>query len=86
MAREKVTITMDRQKAAAARKLSGAASTSEAVDIALDALIEREQLRRDLAAYWRVPPAEDELQLADLSAHSDLDDDTDWELLYADAD
>ncbi|MBV8528129.1 MAG: hypothetical protein JOZ75_07420 [Candidatus Dormibacteraeota bacterium] len=76
---------MDREKAAAARKLSGAASTSEAVDIALDALISREQLRRDIAAYKRIPPTAEEIWLADHGSHGDLDDDVDWELLYADA-
>lgn len=85
MAREKVTITLDREKAATARELAGAASTSLAVDIALDAFIAREQLRRDLDAYRRRPQTTKELQLADTSSTGDLDDETDWELLYADA-
>lgn len=75
---------MDREKAATARTLTGAASTSQAVDIALDALITREQLRRDLAAYRGMPQTIEELQLADQSGYGDLDDDTDWERLYAD--
>ena len=84
MAREKVTITMDRDKAAVARDLTGAPSMSVAVDIALDALIAREQLRRDLAAYRGMPQTPEELQLAEQTGRGDLDDETDWELLYAD--
>ena len=84
MARQKVTITMDRAKAATARELAGAASTSEAVDIALDAFIAREQLRRDIGAYRRRPQTAEELRLADQSSAGDLDDETDWELLYGD--
>lgn len=83
MAREKVTITMDRAKAATARELSGAVSMSDAVDCALDALIARERLRRDLAAYRGTPQTPEELALADQSGHGDLEDDTDWELLYS---
>ena len=84
MARQKVTITMDREKAATARQLAGAASTSEAVDIALDAFIAREQLRHDIEAYRRRPQTAEELQLADQSSAGDLDDETDWEALYGD--
>lgn len=84
MARQKVTITLDREKAAIARQLAGAPSTSEAVDIALDAYIAREQLRRDIDAYRRRPQTTEELRLADQSSVGDLDDETDWELLYGD--
>lgn len=84
MARQKVTITMDREKAAIARELAGAASTSEAVDMALDSFIAREQLRRDVDAYRRRPQTAEELRLADQGSPGDLDDETDWELLYGD--
>ena len=84
MARQKVTITMDREKAAIARELAGAASTSEAVDIALDAFIAHEHLRRDIEAYRRRPQTAGELRLADQRSPGDLDDETDWELLYGD--
>ena len=84
MARQKVTITMDREKAAIARELAGAASTSEAVEIALDSFIAREQLRHDIDAYRRKPQTAEELRLADQSSAGALDDDTDWELLYGD--
>jgi hypothetical protein len=83
MAREKVTITLDRKKAEAARQLSGAASTSEAIDVALDRFIWSERLQRDIAAYRRIPPTEEEIALARLAPRQLLDD-TDWEALYAD--
>ena len=82
MGRDKVTITLDRQKAADARAIAGVGSTSEVIDIALDALIRRERLRRDIAAYRRVPPTAAEMALADLADTTGLDDDTDWEALY----
>ena len=83
MAKDKVTITLDRSKAADARVLVGAGSTSEVIDLALDRLIRAERLRLDIAAYRRVPPTEDEVALASLAA-SGLEDDTDWEAIYAD--
>ncbi len=82
MAKEKVTITLDRSKAESARALVGATSTSEVIDIALDRLIRAERLRRDVEAYRRVPLTAAEAGLALLDA-PDLDDPTDWELLYA---
>jgi hypothetical protein len=48
MAREKVTITLDRSKAERARSLLGAASTSQIIDLALERLIRAERLRRDV--------------------------------------
>ena len=83
MAREKATITLDKSKAERARSLLGAASTSEAVDIALDRLIRAERLRHDIAAYRRIPPTDAELELALLTDDSALADDTDWGALYA---
>src|ERR1019366_29784 len=64
MAREKATITLDRSKAAEARAMVGAGSTSEVVDLALDRLIRAEQLRADIAAYRREPPTQAEVDLA----------------------
>lgn len=84
MAKKKVTITLDPAKADKARDLLGAASTSEAIDLALDRLIRAERLRRDIEAYRNIPLTEDELQLASFEPGTDLDDDTDWEALYAD--
>jgi len=82
MAREKVTITLDRAKAADARSLTAAGSTSEVIDIALSHLIRAERLRRDIAAYQRQPPTEGEIGLALLADPSGLADATDWEALY----
>ena len=80
MAKEKVTITLDRAKADSARALLAARSTSEVIDLALDRLIAGERLRRDIAAYNRVPPTGREIAL--LADTSGLADETDWEALY----
>ena len=83
MAKQKVTITLDRSKAEDARALLGATSTSEVIDRALDHLIRAERLRRDVAAYRRVPPTQEEIELAALAPTDGFEDDTDWEALYA---
>ncbi len=82
MAKEKVTITLDRAKADHARALLAARSTSEAIDLALDRLIDAERLRRDIAAYSRIPPTGPEGAIALLADTSGLADETDWEALY----
>jgi len=82
MAKEKVTITLDRAKAEDARSLLGAVSTSEVIDVALERLIRAERLRRDIAAYRRTPPTDEEVELALLAATAGLADETDWEALY----
>lgn len=41
-----------------------------------------ERLRRDMAAYQRIPQTRAEVALADC-ALMELDDETDWEALYA---
>jgi hypothetical protein len=84
MAKEKATITLDRAKAATARALLGLDSTSEVVDVALDRLIRTERLRADVAAYGRVPPTQEELELSSLGDTSGLGDDTDLDALYPD--
>lgn len=85
MAKEKVTITLDRAKADHARALLAARSTSETIDVALDRLIGAEQLRRDIAAYRRIPPSAADADLALLADTSGLADETDWEALYPEA-
>ncbi len=82
MAKEKVTITLDRAKANHARALLAARSTSETIDLALDRLIGAERLRRDIAAYQRTPPTAPEAATALLADTSGLADETDWEALY----
>lgn len=84
MAKEKVTITLDRSKADEARSLVGAASTSEVIAVALERLIHAERIRRDVAAYTAIPPTEEEIALAKFGGDTTLlEDDTDWEALYA---
>ena len=82
MAKDKVTITLDRAKAAAARDVVGVDSTSEVIDIALDRLLRAERLRTDILAYQQMPPTQSEMDLAGLADTSGLADDTDWEALY----
>ena len=83
MAKEKVTITLDRAKADRARALVGARSTSEVVDIALDRFVRAENLRSDVEAYRRMPQTEEDEAWASIAETSSLADDTDWESLYA---
>ena len=85
MAKDKVTITLDRAKAADARVLVGAASTSEVIDIALDRLIRAERKAKDVAAYRGTPPTEADVDLARTADFESLADETDWESLYSGA-
>jgi hypothetical protein len=83
MAREKATVTIDRDKLERARALIQVRTMSETIDVALDRLIRGEQLRLDVAAYAREPLTADELELANLPLDLDLDDDDiDYEALY----
>ena len=84
MAKQKVTITLDRGKADEARLLTGSSNTSEVIDVALDRLIRAERLRRDIDAYRRLPPTDTDLLVALQADTSGLADDTDWEALYDD--
>jgi hypothetical protein len=83
MAREKVTVTLERSKADAAKGLIRAKSLSETIDIALDRLIRAERLRRDVAAYTSRPLTDEELAVADMPVSFDLgDEDVDYEAIY----
>lgn len=84
MAKQKVTVTLDRAKADEARALVGSASTSEVIDVALDRLIRAERLRRDITAYRELPPTDVDVVLALSADTSGLADDTDWEAVYDD--
>ncbi len=84
MAKEKVTITLDRSKADRARSLAGAHSTSQVIDMALERLIRAHQLRLDVAAYQNTPPTDEEIGFAGSADPGALVDDTDWEALYPD--
>ncbi|MGH9137799.1 MAG: hypothetical protein ACRD0G_12235 [Acidimicrobiales bacterium] len=58
---------------------------SEVIDIALDRLIRAEQLRRDVDAYRKIPPTDDERALGEIPVVFDLDDDdVDYDVLYGD--
>ena len=83
MAREKVTVTLDRGKVEEARELIGGKSMSEVIDAALDRLIRTERLRRDVEIYTRRPQSPNELAVADLAVTLNLDDDeVDYDALY----
>ena len=80
MAREKATITVDRQKLSEARAMLGVPSASAAIDVALSELIRRHRLRNDLKAYAGTPPNAAEAALGVASPDwDDLADDTDWD-------
>ena len=83
MARGKVTITLDRDKAEKAMRLSGQQTVSGVIDAALDEYIRTERTRRDVEAYERMPVTEDEFRTFDLGGKLDLgDDDVDYAALY----
>lgn len=80
MAKEKATITVDRAKLAEARALLGVSSASAAIDVALSDVIRRGRIRRDVEAYTRLPPTDEEVALGEARpAWADLADDTDWD-------
>jgi len=82
MAKDKATITVDREKLAAARAVLGASSASATIDAALSEVIQRAQIRHDIEAYRRVPPTDDEAALG--QALPDLADETDWDAEWPD--
>lgn len=80
MAKEKATITVDREKLSEARTMLGVNSASAAIDVALSELVRRLRLRSDMEAYARTPPTAEEAALASASPDWDaLSDDTDWD-------
>jgi hypothetical protein len=80
MARQKATITVDREKLSEARAMLGVPSASAAIDVALSELIRRHRLRHDLRAYAGTPPTAEEAALGVSSPDwDDLADDTDWD-------
>ncbi len=80
MAKEKVTITVDRAKLAAARDLLGVPSASAAIDVALAEVVRRGRLLRDIEAYASTPPTAEDVAFAEARPEwADLFDDTDWD-------
>jgi hypothetical protein len=55
----------------------------EKVTITLDRLNRAQRMRDDIAAYRRVPPSDSEVAIGQLVENAALDDDTDWESVYA---
>lgn len=83
MAKQKATITVDRERIEEVRRLTGAPNTSAAIDLALRALIRTERLRQDLAAYGAAGVSEDDIALAGTTPDwADLADGTDWDAIY----
>jgi hypothetical protein len=83
MTKTKATITVDRSKVDEVRRLTGARSTSAAIDAALTQVIRAERLRRDVAAYAAAPQSREEIELARTPVDwSELADTTDWDALY----
>ncbi len=80
MAKAKATITVDREKLAAARVVLGTSSASATIDAALSEVIRCAQIRQDIEAYREVPSTGDEAGLRQAGPiWDDLVDDTDWE-------
>ena len=86
MAKDKVTISLDRAKAETARLLVAAKSTSDVIDIALERLIHDERIRRDVQGYLARPQTTEELAIVRRRRPRLDDDDTDWEAAYASKD
>lgn len=83
MAREKVSITVDRTKVDRARELVEARSVSDLIDVALTRLISAELERRHVQGYERLPPdAESDSWAALRRDNVDIADDVDWATLY----
>ncbi len=83
MAKHKATIAVDRERVEEVRRLTGAPSTSAAIDLALRALIRAERLRHDVAAYGVAGATENEVAVARATPDwADLADDTDWDAAY----
>ncbi len=58
----------------------GAPSASAAIDLALSEVIRRARVRRDIEAYTRLPPTDEEIAVGEERPEwVDLADDTDWD-------
>jgi hypothetical protein len=86
MTKLKTSVTVDGDKVDAVRRITGATSTSAAIDAALTEFIRLDRLRSDVHAYRSTQPAPEEVALAGIDPDwSDIADDTDWESLYGPA-
>lgn len=59
MAKQKVSATVSPERLARAREVAGTSNVSEVLDLALDALIERELERQWIAGHRRIGPEDD---------------------------
>lgn len=85
VAKEKATIAVDRAKLEEARSVLGVSSSSAAIDVALSEVIRRARLRRDVEAYTKLGPTEEEHALAEVTPDwNELADDTDWDAEWPD--
>ncbi len=83
MTKLKTSVTVDPAKVEAVRRITGAGSTSAAIDAAMSEMIALHRIRHDVLAYRRIPLDVDEVALAHVTPDwSDLADDTDWAALY----
>ncbi len=83
MARGKVTITLDRDKAEKAMRLGGQRTVSGVIDKALDDYIRNARNQRDAEIYERMPFTEDEILGEYAGGKLDLgDDDVDYAEMY----
>lgn len=74
---------LDRAKVEEARSYSDATTTSDIVELALDAFIERARLDHDVAAYARVPRTAAERAITTMPLAFDLgDDEVDYEAIH----
>lgn len=86
MTKEKTSVTIDRAKIDEIRRVTGAESTSAAIDVAVTEFIRLARVHRDVVAYTRVPPTPDETAIAHVRPdRSGLADETDWDALYGGA-
>lgn len=83
MPKAKLSVTLDRAKLARAQELTGAATVSELLDLAVTRLLTQELERRHVAGYQRQPQGNDDIAWAEVAREqADVADDTDWAGLY----
>lgn len=83
MTKSKITISVDPEKIAEIRRITGAESVSGAIDLALDQVIRRVRTLGDIAAYQAMPATADEIAWASFRVPADdIDDDTDWDAMF----
>lgn len=83
MAKEKLSVTLDRAKLVRAQELTGVATVSALLDLAVTRLLTQELERRHIAGYQRHPQGKNDIAWAEIARDpTDIADDTDWAELY----